>query len=647
MAAAGGAPVSTSVTRPLTVNVPGGGGVGDTGSVPPHAKVARQGATTAFLASMTLSCRIIHNRQTEDQIADPEARAADDARCVEPGTGFGSARQQLLRRAVLMETGDNASVKPRLAAAVAAVFALAVFHTWPLPSAPGRLSLNYNADAQLTAWTVSWFAHALPVQPLHLFAGNIFQPDNRAVAYSEPLFIQGVAGAPVRWLGGSAVLTFNLLLIAGLAATALAGWWLVWCWTGSFAAAVVGGALMAFNVHLLTRLPHLQAAHAWGLVAVVLVADRLARGSARGPLLDRTTVLLATLLASVAMTSEYWLFFAAVVVFVIAVAGVRSLRAAGRLALASAIGAAIAMPVLLPYIRLGAEGVRRPLAQAAQFAATPAGYLVSTSRVHASWGRHFYTSDVNAFFPGVCALVLASIGCWSAARAGGDARRRALVLVALAVIGVVLSLGPATSIYAMLYRVFVPLQGLRAAARFGFLFLIAIACLAGFGVAAIERRLPSRAAAVAFGVLALAAVTAEAWQGPVRTIPFTGVPPIYARLLDVKTPVLLAEMPFWPPQALFENGEYVLNATGYWIPTMNGYAGYTPEAYRRRAASFWFFPRDWAIAAMKKEGVTHVMVHLERFGRDADDVVRELAPRKDLELLASDSEGHRLYRLLP
>ena len=545
-------------------------------------------------------------------------------------------------------------MKPSLGAALAVLVALTVFHTWPLPSAPGRLSLNYNADAELTAWTVSWIAHALPTQPGRLWAGNIFQPDDRALAYSEPLFVQGIAGAPVRWLGGSAVLTFNLLLIAGLAATAVAGWWVVVRWTGSFAAGLVGGALVAFNVHLLTRLPHLQAAHAWGLVAVVCLADQLGGGAAAGDaprrarrsLVERPTVLLAITLASVAMTSVYWLFFAAVEVVLIALAGMRSLRAAGRLALAGVLGGVLALPVLLPYIRLGAEGVRRPLEQAAQFSATLTGYLVSTSRIHAFWGRHFFTSDVNVFFPGFCAIVLASVGFWDAVTSGGAARRRALTLAALAVVGVVLSLGPATPIYAVLYRLVVPLQGLRAAARFGFLFLIAIALLAGFGVAAVERRLSSRAAAAAFGVLALAAVTAEAWQGPVRTIPFTGIPGIYGRLREVKTPVLLAETPFWPAAALFENGEYVLNATGYWIPTMNGYAGYTPDSYRRRAAWFWFFPEDWVIVQMKKEGVTHVMVHLERFGPEAGEVLRALARRKDVELLASDSEGHRLYRLM-
>ena len=532
----------------------------------------------------------------------------------------------------------------RLGGAAAVLLALTLFHTWPLPSAPASRSLNYNADVQLVEWIVSWIAHALPTQPGRLFAGNIFQPDDRVLAYSEPLVVPALIGAPVRWLGGSPVLTFNLLLIVGLAATALAGWWTVFRWTGSSAAGLVGGALVAFNVHLLTRLPHLQAAHAWGLVAAVCLADRVA--SAARPAVDRTVVLLALALAAIAMTSEYWLFFAAVTVGLIAVSRVRSMGAAARLAIAGGIGGLIALPVLLPYLRLGAEGIRRPLELAVQFAATPAGYLVTTSRLHASWGRHFFTSDINVFFPGVVAFALAGLGAWDAIRAGGDSRRRALMLIAMAITGVVLSLGPLTPVYAVLYRLVVPLQGLRAPARFGYLFLLAVALLAGFGVAAIERRLRSRALAIAFAVVALAAVTAEAWQGPVPTIPFTGTPAIYGALRAAKTPVLLAETPFWPAEVLFENGEYVLNATGFWIPTMNGYSGYTPDAYRRRAAAFWFFPEERAFYAMKNEGVTHIMVHLERFGPEADGVLRALALRTDVELVATDGEGHRLYRLI-
>src|SRR5690242_4439630 len=105
----------------------------------------------------------------------------------------------------------------RTAAAALVCLALTAFHTWPIASAPHRHSLNYNADAQLTAWIVSWIAYALPHEPRRLFAGNIFQPDDRVLSYSEPLVVPALLGAPIRWLGGSPVLTFNVLIMLGLA----------------------------------------------------------------------------------------------------------------------------------------------------------------------------------------------------------------------------------------------------------------------------------------------------------------------------------------------------------------------------------------------------------------------------------------------
>jgi hypothetical protein len=95
---------------------------------------------------------------------------------------------------------------------------------------------------------------------------------------------------------------------------------------------------------------------------------------------------------------------------------------------------------------------------------------------------------------------------------------------------------------------------------------------------------------------------------------------------------------------VFGNAEYVLNATGHRTPIMNGYSGYTPDSYRRRAQWFWFFPEPWAIEAIRHEGATHVMVHLEQFGADAEGVRAVLARQRELELVASDAAGHLLYR---
>jgi len=182
---------------------------------------------------------------------------------------------------------------------------LTVAHTWPLASAPHRLSLNHNADAQLNAWIVTWIAHVLPTQPSQFWQGNIFQPGEAALTFSEPLVVPALAGAPVFWLTDSAVLTFNLLLLAGLTMTAWTTWWVVAGWTGSSNAGLLAGALITFNAHLLTRLPHLQAAHAWGLLLVWGAAWALFQGKGRW-------WWLAGAVALVAATSLHWLVFAVI-----------------------------------------------------------------------------------------------------------------------------------------------------------------------------------------------------------------------------------------------------------------------------------------------------------------------------------------------
>jgi hypothetical protein len=282
-----------------------------------------------------------------------------------------------------------------------------------------------------------------------------------------------------------------------------------------------------------------------------------------------------------------------------------------------------------------------------QFSAAPVDYLVAVGRVHAWWSVGLSRQGGTNLFPGIVAVGFACAGTWAAVRERGPSRRRALALVLIAVCGVVLSFGPSTLIYRWLYAWVAPVRGLRAAARFGFLLLIAVALLAGVGVAWIERRAGSGKTARLVGIGALLLVSAETWRGPVTTVPFPGVSSIYRILAtDIPTPVMLVEVPFYPASAVFENGEYVLNSTAHWRPLMNGYSGFTPMSYRRRADAFWFFPADWAIRAIRDAGATHVMVHLARFGSQGPEVVRALEGRSDLRLLARDRDGRLLYEVV-
>src|SRR5260221_14523260 len=117
--------------------------------------------------------------------------------------------------------------RARRPAAFSLCVLLAIAHTWPLVLHPGRYSHNDNADSQLNEWILAWIAHQLPRDPAHLFEANIFYPAHDALAFSEPLIVPALMGAPVAWAGGSPVLVYNLVALAGFALTAFATFLLV------------------------------------------------------------------------------------------------------------------------------------------------------------------------------------------------------------------------------------------------------------------------------------------------------------------------------------------------------------------------------------------------------------------------------------
>jgi hypothetical protein len=214
-------------------------------------------------------------------------------------------------------------------------------------------------------------------------------------------------------------------------------------------------------------------------------------------------------------------------------------------------------------------------------------------------------------------------------------RSRIAMLVAIAALGMVLSLGTATPVYGWLFTIFPPMHGLRAAARFGNLFLLGMSVLSGLGLAWWRS---TRASEGESGPWRLRLTAAQRR--------YVGIAPGVYRLLATEPgPVVLAEQPFFPPWALFENAPYVLASTAHWRPLMNGYSGYTPSTYQHYADAFWYFPEDWAIKAMKDAGVTHVVVHPKLFARDHQDPLPAIAARADFELMAIGDEGIRLYRL--
>lgn len=217
--------------------------------------------------------------------------------------------------------------------------------------------------------------------------------------------------------------------------------------------------------------------------------------------------------------------------------------------------------------------------------------------------------------------------------------------LALAVVfAVVMSLGPLPRIggrqivglglYEAFYTWVPGFDGLRVPARFGMIAGALAAALAGCALARLAawRRI-GPALVVALGGL----FVAEAWAVPVPinlswasspryTTPWTTLhrlddaPLAYRYLAAMPDDVRVLELPFGD-QAW--DLRYVYYAGLHGTPIVNGYSGYFPDGYLRRAArlhNLWN-DREGAWNAVTTSGATHVLVHRSAYPEPEGDAV--------------------------
>ena len=526
---------------------------------------------------------------------------------------------------------------------LAVLLLLAVLHTWPLVTDPGRLS-GHNDDEWLNAWVVSWIAHQLPRDPFALFDANMYWPTEKALAYTEPLIVPALMGAPLRWLGASAMMTHNLLVLLGLTLTALAMYRLVVAWTGDSWAGILAGAVLAFSCPLLTRLGHLQVLHLYSLPLAFLAFDRLVRYATA-----RDAVWLGLWVLCAALTSGY------LVVFVTATLGGallartpelwnrRGLGVVARLIAAAVATLAVGLGLLAPYL----EAQRpRPLSvDAPDLGTALSSYVTSSARLHyESWSSGLFQETLgrDPLFPGVVALALAALGFAARGVAPGRVRPMLLVVVGL---GGLLSLGPLTPVFGWAYEFIPPIQSLRAHSRFGILVVFAVAALAGLGLAALRARsaLPSRTV-LTIGLLA--AATVESIHGPARYQPVAYEPPIHRALRAVE-PGPIVEFPFhFRGGRNHLNAWYLLASTAHWRPMVAGFGNFRPPGYDDLAQIVSTFPSVLATARLWALDVDYAVVHTARHRRPRRilTTLEQARSRSDIGL-AAEVGSDRLYRI--
>jgi hypothetical protein len=540
--------------------------------------------------------------------------------------------------------------------------AIAVVMTWPLVTRLGREIASDLGDPVFNSWVMMWTGGQVLAalgghwNAFHLYwHGNIFAPEPLSIAYSEHLTPQMLQILPLYAATGNIVLCYNLLFLSTFVLAGFGTYLLVRDLTGRPLGAFLAGLAFAFAPYRISQYSHLQVLSTYWMPLTLFGLHRYFRlcaercGETSTKLEERSRVAMrrtrplvggAAALALQNLSCGYYMLFfvpfaAAYSLFEMTRRGLlRDVRTWASLGAALLGVAIVTWPFVSPYleVRRAADVGVRTRDEVVQFSADVQafGTAPEPSRL---WGERVrvYPKGEGEGFPGFAILALAVAGLLSGrVRASGQRTRADAIFFGLAALaGGVLAFGPvirfggqdiATGPYALLFTYVPGFDGVRVPARYLMIVALFLAILAGFGAAA----LVARRSGVALAAVAAAVMLAESWVAPmptnVRMAPYGfeltprqlrmggDISPIYQWARDAPGKIVLIEFPFAEPAydilATFYAGQHRR-------PLVNGYSGFFPEAYLRRATFLRKIPSDLEAAtkALRSSGATHAIVH--------------------------------------
>ena len=488
-------------------------------------------------------------------------------------------------------------------------------------------------DSLFSIWRLAWIAHQLPSEPSGLFNANIFYPEPLTLAYSDAILFQGLIAAPFLWIGINPVLIHNVMVLATFVASGAAMFWLVRNFTSSASAGFVAGMIFAFQPYRFGHYSQLELLSGWWIPIAFWLFERAIVSAS----VTRWS-LLGLVVALQTWSSIYYGVFLATALGIVTVvrlgrrgdvrpAGLHKAMVIGVLA-----GAALVVPYLSPYLKTRPIVGERSVADVTTWSPHPGAYLVTT-RDNWLYGRVFgdRAHPEGILFPGVTALVLLCAGAFP------PINRSRLAYVVLLLLSFDLSLGFNGFTYPILYAVVLPYQALRVPARLFILVAAALSVLAGCGFARFQNFCRSRLhrrllAGVVITFIALESATMPLALEPVPT------PESVYRWLSRQPRSVVLEWPFPKPSALGFTFDptYMYFSIGHWQPLVNGYSGFHPPSYIRLLDSLAPFPNEDGIAALRKLGVTYVILHRDFAPGEWDGVNQALRESPGVRLVMTD-----------
>jgi hypothetical protein len=446
---------------------------------------------------------------------------------------------------------------------------------------------------------VSWVYRQLLGDPRNLFDANIFHPLPLTLTYSDSMLLPALTTVPLLAIGLHPVVATNIILVLSFVASAFTVYLLVDRLTGSSWSAFISGLIFGFYPYRFDHYHHFELLMTYCLPLVLLAVHRFF-----ATLKIRDAVLAAVFAVAQLYSSMYL-----AVLFMWQVLGMSALIVAferpriGRLVVPGLIAATLAFALAWPLASRYSSGQleERSTKELGYYSAEARDYLQAHAR-SAFWGAGSQAFGERALFPGIVAIALAFVGL---TRPLG--RLRVVYLGAL-LIAFEISLGVNGHIYPYLYDWFGFMRGLRAPARAGFLFGLALAVLAGFGVQRLVAG-RSRAAALTIGAVLTIAVGVDLRPALELQAAWPSPPRIYQ---SIKPTDVLAEFPMGsltPDTILLMDTPYMYFSIWHGAQLINGYSGHLPPDHFNFLLTMQAFPDPSTIALLRERGTTHVTIN--------------------------------------
>jgi hypothetical protein len=265
---------------------------------------------------------------------------------------------------------------------------------------------NDTGDPLLTAAILHWNAHQVPFTDAW-WQFPSFYPARDALAFSEHLLGLSVLAAPLDWVTGDPLLTYNVVTLLTFPLSAATMYLLVYRLTGNAAGAFIAGLAFGFAPYRISQLAHIQMlASFWAPLALLGLHAFIESGKARWLALYGGAWLLQGMANGYALVYFSVLIAFWVLWFVVAQ---RRWRALGSITLATVIAAVPIVPILATYATvLSRYGLSRPIEEIHSYGADVAAVLCASPAL-TFWGWVWVACRAEGeLFPGLGTAILVS-----------------------------------------------------------------------------------------------------------------------------------------------------------------------------------------------------------------------------------------------